>query len=277
MSMTNINGAKYYYELHGEDHTDHPPLVLISGLWADHRYWRPIILKLTDKFRVLIFDNRGIGKTEDNSENFNIDSMADDTVALLEQVFGNELVNIVGQSMGSAIAQSIASRYPCKLKKLVLLNSTPKWHLVTVEGLRALLLSFKDGASFDQLFSSVLAWGYGQAFISNKEKVQSLRTNMSETEPMQTIIDQERQFSALEEFQGVDLAEIKVPTLIGYGYEDKISSPDEAKELKEKISNSMLLEFPGAHGIILEALEELTLSLIDFLSKDFKHITMHAV
>ncbi len=269
MSMTNINGANYYYELHGESNSHTPPLVLISGLWADHQYWTPIIEKLTDKFRILVFDNRGIGNTTDNSETFDIDSMADDTAILIEQVFGNELVNVVGQSMGSAIAQSIAARYPHKLEKLVLLNSTPKWRLATVEGLRALLLSFKDGASFDQLFSSILAWGYGEAFISNKKKVQNLRTTMSETEPIQSIIDQERQFRALEEFKGIiNLSEINVPTLIGYGYEDKISSPDEAKELKEKIPNSMLLEFPGAHGIILEALEELTVSLIDFLSKN---------
>ncbi|MGV9797550.1 alpha/beta fold hydrolase [Mycobacterium sp. NPDC003449] len=70
-------------------------------------------------YRVITFDNRGIGATE-NAEGFGIDQMVADTAALIEQL-GAAPVRIVGVSMGSFIAQELMVARPDLVRSAVLL------------------------------------------------------------------------------------------------------------------------------------------------------------
>lgn len=252
MNTILINQTKYYYELHGQ--TNKPALVLISGLWSDHSYWLPLLPALSDDFEILIFDNRAIGKTSDNTPDheFSLHDMADDTAELIKQVFPAMHVNIIGQSMGGAIAQIIAANYPKLVRKLMLFNTTPKWSHATIEGLRSLLLSAKEKTSFEQNFAGYLAWIFGEKFLANPVKVTELRNTLLTSEAIQTLADQERQFQALTTFTGIDLSHIQCPTLIGYGPEDKICAISEAKALCDTIPHAELHQFIGAHSPLLE-------------------------
>jgi pimeloyl-ACP methyl ester carboxylesterase len=64
-----------YYEIHG----DGEPLVLIHGLGADISEWGSIIGWLAEKYQVLAFDNRGVGRTHKPDIAYSIDMMADFT------------------------------------------------------------------------------------------------------------------------------------------------------------------------------------------------------
>jgi alpha-beta hydrolase superfamily lysophospholipase len=54
------DGLTMYYELHGSG----DPLVLIAGLASDSQSWAPILPALAERFQVVVFDNRGAGRTE---------------------------------------------------------------------------------------------------------------------------------------------------------------------------------------------------------------------
>lgn len=74
---------------------------------------------LATRFQVLIFDNRAIGQTKDNNTPFTLEIMAEDTMALVQQL-GLENPVILGQSMGGAIAQIIAKNYATQINKLII-------------------------------------------------------------------------------------------------------------------------------------------------------------
>lgn len=79
--------------------------------------WSPVLVKrLAERNRVIMFDNRGTGKTSAGAEAFSIERFADDAAALLVAL-GIEEVNVAGWSMGAHVAQEMALRRPEKVRK----------------------------------------------------------------------------------------------------------------------------------------------------------------
>ena len=60
------------------------PIILIAGLGLDHLCWLYQIPFLQQYFQVIVFDNRGMGKSSASSGSYSIKMMADDTVSLLQ-------------------------------------------------------------------------------------------------------------------------------------------------------------------------------------------------
>jgi pimeloyl-ACP methyl ester carboxylesterase len=83
------------------------PIVFISGRGGAGRTWQPhqVPAFLAAGYRVITFDNRGIGATE-NAQGFTTQTMVADTAALIESL-GAAPARIVGVSMGSYIAQEL--------------------------------------------------------------------------------------------------------------------------------------------------------------------------
>lgn len=265
MPKITVRNAEFYYELHGEGE----PLVLISGYTADHLYWASVLPELAKHFQVLVFDNRAVGQTQDSEDSeklpLSIQSMSDDTMALIHTL-GLHKPHIVGQSMGGAIVQDIAVRYPDEINKIGIINSTAKWRLAAVHGLRSLHLSYKEDASFECRFEETLAWVFGEQFLQSSDNVASLKAALLANRFPQSVESQARQFAALEQFDGrAVLSQIKAPTWIAYGSEDIISLPYESKALAEGISGAQLVEFKGtAHASVSEASEEFLAAFKNF-------------
>ena len=111
-------GVELYYESHGDSGE---PLVLVHGFTGDITDWRHQIGELTGEYRLLIFDNRGHGRSSVPTEEgaFGIDVMAGDVAGLAAHV-GFERYHLLGHSMGGAIAQEVALRWPQALRSLIL-------------------------------------------------------------------------------------------------------------------------------------------------------------
>ncbi|MEX0998454.1 MAG: alpha/beta fold hydrolase, partial [Thermodesulfobacteriota bacterium] len=115
MPYAQVNGVKLYYEVHGEG----DPVILICGLGSQLQSWATQVPIYSKHFKVIVFDNRGSGKSDKPEEKYLTSDMADDTAALMEEL-GIESAHIVGKSMGGMIAQWLAIKYPKKVQKLVL-------------------------------------------------------------------------------------------------------------------------------------------------------------
>ena len=96
--------------------------MLISGLKGDHNVWSSLLPDLKKDYQVLIFDNRGCGQTTDSDVPFTIETLADDTMAILEKLNLDRSI-VIGHSLGGAVTQVIASKYKHKIKKVVLCNT----------------------------------------------------------------------------------------------------------------------------------------------------------
>ena len=144
MPIARINNIDCYYEIHGNG----SPLVLIAGLASDSQSWQPVLGRLTKHFKVIIFDNRGIGRTRYPQESFQISTLAQDTVCLLEHL-AIEKADILGHSMGGYIAQEIAIEYPQKVNRLILVSTRAASSLRTKSIFTEMLKILESGKNYD--------------------------------------------------------------------------------------------------------------------------------
>ena len=260
MPMISINGADFYYELHGEG----PPLILISGYTSDHSTYEPLVKCLESDFKILTFDNRGVGQTKDDAE-LSAELMADDVIALADAL-KLEKPHIAGQSMGGTIAQMVAIRHPDKIDRLILTATTAKWRQAMKRGFGAALKMRQNDVDFDLIFEVTLGWVYGEAFLSNPQNIEDKKAAILANPFPQSVEDQTRQARVLDVFDGrSSLSDIKAPTLVCYGAEDVISIPKEAQYLSQHIPHAIQAEFRCGHNIPQEATRELADAFINFL------------
>ena len=74
MPKQKVNGIEIYYELHGQG----DPLVLMMGLRRNVEWWYCQIPALSEHFKVLLFDNRGAGRSDKPKMDYSIPLFADD-------------------------------------------------------------------------------------------------------------------------------------------------------------------------------------------------------
>jgi 3-oxoadipate enol-lactonase len=100
------------------------PLLLIQGLGYGRWGWDPVVPGLAEHFRVVSFDNRGIGDSDKPPGPYSARELAADAVQVLDEA-GVELAHVVGASLGGMIAQELALAAPERVRKLVLCSTTP--------------------------------------------------------------------------------------------------------------------------------------------------------
>ena len=95
------------------------PLLLIQGLGYARWGWDPVVPALAERYRVITFDNRGIGESDKPDGPYTAREMADDAVQVLDEA-NVERAHVVGASLGGMIAQELAVARPERVDKLVL-------------------------------------------------------------------------------------------------------------------------------------------------------------
>ena len=112
--------GRFAVEVHGRGEAS--PAVLIAGLGDDHASWQPVLPYLTTVRRCVTFDNRGIGLSPITPGPYRIADLAEDAHAL-HRALGLAPCVAIGSSMGGAICQEWALRYPEDITGIVLSNS----------------------------------------------------------------------------------------------------------------------------------------------------------
>ena len=115
MPKVSVNGLHLFYEIEGEGE----PVVLIPGFAAGRWIWFKQTADLSRKFRVIIFDPRGVSASDKPEGSQTIGLLADDIAHLLKTI-GIESAHVVGASFGGFVAQEFALNYPAMTRKLVL-------------------------------------------------------------------------------------------------------------------------------------------------------------
>ncbi len=108
------------YEVRGEGEA----VLFVHGLGYDRLGWGPLPGLLARDYRVITFDNRGVGESDVPDGPYSVAQMTADAVAVLDAA-GRERAHVVGVSLGGFIAQEIALTYPERVQKLVLASTSP--------------------------------------------------------------------------------------------------------------------------------------------------------
>lgn len=121
MSLLQANGITIHYFLKGDPHAE--TIVLINGLADDLSTWSAQLPPLLSAgYRILTFDNRGVGKTSKPTAPYSASLLAADTKALVTAL-GISKFHLMGVSMGGMIAQEYALAYPADLLSLTLAST----------------------------------------------------------------------------------------------------------------------------------------------------------
>ena len=273
MTFAKINNIEINYHTVG----DGQPLLFIAGLGVDNMCWIYQVPKFQEFFKVIVFDNRGIGKSTGGIAPYSIRVMADDAVELLKYL-NIEKSHIVGTSMGGMIAQEIAINYPNMVDKLVLCSTFAKpQNMVEIimKGVKDIIgYNALDifGINphrlvFEKLFSYLLQQIFSEEFLLENNKLieETLRRYLSKLTYVETFL---KQTGAVYTHNTIDrLNLIKAETLIITGMEDKLVVPECSDILAEKISRSKLKKIEHAgHGMHFEMPDVFNRIVIDFLS-----------
>jgi len=264
MDHVRVRDLDISYEMLGDGY----PLVLMMGLTASMDWWHPeLVDTFAQRYRVLLFDNRGAGRTvTPDKGDFSIEQFADDTVALMKAK-GIERANVVSMSMGGMIAQELALKYPERINKLVLSctscggeHSVPASHEVLqmlvdlsggLEGLFGRVLKLMYPKDYLDANPDFARWFYGRF-------IQAPSTNRNAA----------RQFMACVRHNTYSrLPKILPPTLVACGAEDILIPPQNSRMLAERIPGAQLIEYPGTgHGFMTQAREAFSRDVLAFFA-----------
>ncbi len=262
MTIANINNIRLYYETHGEG----PPLLLVAGLASDSQSWIPVLNSLKTHFKVIIFDNRGVGRTAPSDIPLNVHQMTDDCIALIKHL-GLTGVNLLGHSMGGFIAMDCAIRYPEYIDRLILAGTAP------LNSERNNLLfsdwasGFESGMDPEMWFRNIFYWVFSKRFFKDDKALkEAIQFELSYPYP-QSKAAFRNQVKAIADFNcSQDLSRIKSKTLVLFGDEDLLFPEKDCRKLLEIISNSEFTVISdAAHSIHMDNPAAFTERILEFL------------
>ena len=264
MPYTSVNGLRLFYEEYGQPSAR--PILLIPGLGESHKSWLDVSWQLKERSHVIAVDPRDAGLSQRASHAYTMADMAGDVAGLLSAL-GIAEADVVGFSMGGAIAQELALNHPRSVRRLVLVASYDRGDSRGT----ALFQNFshlRRVLSKQEYYRNLLPWIYThrefEGDISFEDSVHRLSTDAAWQEPEAY----ERQVQAAVQFASRDrLGDVARPTLLIFGEDDIITPMRFARSMEERIRGSRLAVLAGTgHGLLWTRSTEVA-SLIDgFLS-----------
>lgn len=246
-------------------------VLLIMGLGGRAADWgTPFPTALAARYRVVRVDNRGVGESPRAPGGYELGDLARDAVAVLDALEA-ERAHVIGISMGGMISQLVAIEHPTRVHRLVL--------IATHHGGRGLTPPHPDAmALFDP--SEFLSVGRDPAAMMRRTLGVIASPGFPERRPevvlemMSNARERPTHGSAfmaqLQAILGSDrsdrVREIRQPTLVVHGQDDKLIPPANGRSLAERIPGARLVLMDGVgHMPMLEAPDELSGVVMEFL------------
>ena len=248
MPVANLGEVKIYYEEHGRG----DPVLLVLPSWWPCDTWKIVVVpELSQRYRTIIFDCRGTGRSSRPEGGYTVSQFARDAAALLEHM-GLSRCHVVGFALGGAIAQAMAVERPDLLATLTMAATGPgeksledPGRDIREKGFERYIRSHveNDRTAFSSAFyreRGDRVTALGQALWDGQTRPEDLRGHHEARGTWDTI---------------ENAARIRVPTLVLVGSADDVargnSTPvDTARQLAGLTPGAELALVPGARHIV---------------------------
>lgn len=246
------------------------PLLFIPGFSATMDIWDPILLdKLSSNHTIILFDNRGIGKTTVGNKTWSIEQFANDTAGLIDALGIKKPVDILGLSWGGYVAQELALTNPQKVNKLILYGTDcgGKATILSPQITPEIGRSVESGNASADTFVSMF---FPKEWIKeNGVYVQKIFSAMTPSFLSTSKENIQHQAQTTYNWKGAcdRLSNINKPTLIITGTDDMVRPPANSLLLAQKIPGAWLVQIKGGgHGVMWQYPEKVIRILETFLS-----------
>jgi pimeloyl-ACP methyl ester carboxylesterase len=265
MQYADVNDTRIAYSVRGSG----PPLVLIMGYRLSSLAWPlDFVEALAERFTVVLFDNRGTGTSDKPTFGYEISNMARDVSGLLDHL-GIGRANVLGYSMGGAIAQEFVRQFPDRVLALALcatLCGGPRAVYASPSVVR--VMRELDGLKPEEIARRIWRVTYSPGYLENHRELaeDQMRREITVPTPLHAA---DLQYQAFAEFDcSKTLANIKAPTLVLTGDLDELVSPQNSKFISSLIPGASLIVIPGCgHRMMWEATDECVGFVTEFLTR----------
>ena len=246
-----------------ESQGDGTPVLLMHGLGYTREGWGPLRDLLARRYRVISFDNRGIGESEIPPGPYTVDQLAGDGIAVLDEA-GVGRAHVLGASLGGFAAQALAAEFPGRVDRLVLACTSPggAGSFPLPEGTLRLMAeapSLPPEVAMRRFVENALAPAAPPALA---DELYAYRL----AHPPDPAGWAAQAAAGAGWDAGDRLSSIAAPTLVITGIEDRVVDPRNAPLLVERIGDARLVEIERAgHMLFWEQTEEFASAVEGFL------------
>src|SRR5581483_4932921 len=258
------DGARLHYEVFGPRHGE--PVLMIQGLGADARGWLLQRRAIGRRYRGIVFDNRGTGRSSKPVGAYDLEQMAADAVAVLDAA-GFERAHVMGASMGGVIAQVIAVRHPERVLSLVLACTACR-HLAWRRELLEDWAAIAQAQGMRAFAAQNLRWLVGSRSLRRFWPAFGALTPLSISAPTHAFVAQVHAILDMDDSLRALLPTVQVPALVLVGSQDILTPQADAEELAELIPGAELAVVQGgAHGFMVEQARLFNRLVVEFLER----------
>jgi 3-oxoadipate enol-lactonase len=265
-SFVEVNGVSLYFETSGP--VDGEPVLIISGTGSDLRAdieqdgTRRVHPLAAAGFRVVEYDQRGLGQSSKPDQPYTMADYGDDAEALIEALQKEDQVatpvHVVGISFGGMVAQHLAIRHPRLVRRLVLCCTSTggeggaSFDLLSIADLPdderiPIMVSVMDTRNDVSTSPPRFAPGYLE-MAKRGAKARSLM--LADPSGPRGVRRQLEARAGHDTFDG--LPSVAIPTLVCGGIYDAQASPENVRTLSNRIPRAKLAMFEGGHGFLLQ-------------------------
>jgi 3-oxoadipate enol-lactonase len=258
-------GTKIYWESHGEG----APVLMIMGLSFPLEMWGRVLPVISERYRAIVFDNRGVGRSDVPRGPYRIAGMARDAMAVMDAA-GIESAHVMGASMGGMIAQELALRHPERVRSLLLGCTSCGGFRARPPNLRRVPV-FRNWREMTneqrarEMVPMLYAKGTSKQIID-----EDIQTRLIRFPSLRGVIYQAIGIPFWSSYRR--LPRIQAPTLVVHGDQDHVLPLPNGQRIAGRIAGAKLVVIPNAGHMIMSDQPEMTRRVIlEFLET----VTMH--
>lgn len=258
-----IPNAKIAYKTFGSGE----PLIMCIGFSTNMDLWSTKAIEiLQTKYKVIVFDYRGMGLSTNTDSALSISSLAEDLNTLLSEL-KIEKTHLLGWSMGGYVAQMFAINYPGRVNKLVL-YATNCGDTLVVNPSQEIINILENPAATPMERLSLL---FPDDWLAAHPEPWTFLPDATEPYNNETI---GLQYLAIQQWLAPGggsagrLNNLKMPVLVICGDKDKVVPSQNSFVLAKAISSSTLIIMPDSgHGLMYQQPEAFANNILTFLDQ----------
>ena len=244
---------------------DGPLVVLIAGGLMDMDQWAPVAERLSDSWRVVRYDQRGIGESDQPTEGYTVDQFAEDAANLIRTLDAGPAV-LVGNSLGGTVAMATAFAEPELVRGLVTCATSagPSGPPTPPESMQRMMrgaqlpVAQAAAAMMDILFATDFIDEHPDMLDEAVEKRSKGAPMIATLGPLQSALV----FDPIERLNTLDL-----PMLVLHGEDDALVLPEHAQLLADASGTELNLTPNAGHALVVEQSDAVVAALAEFLSR----------